>query len=118
MSQILAILFSLFTVGAIAVNSDEPLVVQLDNGNQLIGIQLVTQFTETPFFQFRGIPYAKAPEGSLRFQVLLAIFFLIGNLISSNFMVGICFPFSPLKNLTKFGTVYEMQLNLVPHVHN
>lgn len=45
-------------------------IVETDNG-QIRGVRNVTLLNGHIFYSFKGIPYAKAPTGSLRFKVII-----------------------------------------------
>lgn len=48
---------------------DNSLIVQTESG-KIRGVQLKTNLNQRKFNAFRGIPYAQAPTGSLRFKVI------------------------------------------------
>lgn len=53
-------------------DEEEYKVIETKNG-KVQGILETTLFKEVGFFAFRGIPFAKAPIGKLRFKVSLNI---------------------------------------------
>lgn len=62
-------IFVHFVVPTQAVKSNEEFCIVETNSGQIRGKLNQTLFEKKPYYSFRGIPFAKAPIGNLRFKV-------------------------------------------------
>lgn len=56
------------------VNGDDDFKTVDTNDGAIRGRRSTTFLKNTPFYSFKGIPYAKPPVGNLRFKVISMVF--------------------------------------------
>lgn len=103
LTTLIALLFTAIDL----VDSTSTIVTKTAYG-KVCGKREVTLFKESPYYSFRGIPYARPPIGELRFQVNFYIAFFINSLKKIDFS---------RHNLPMVGMAFGIVLNLVENVY-
>ncbi len=68
--------FSLF-VSCKSEDVDLVNVITLPSGNRIRGVLLESHYSQRPYVEFRGLPYAYPPVGDLRFKVRITVYNLL-----------------------------------------
>lgn len=71
MKKVLAICMCLQVISQIGCDPPKESTVTIPNIGQIRGLRMVSA-SGNIFYAYRGVPYAKAPTGELRFQVPIA----------------------------------------------